>query len=883
MQQNQQLHLSVIWKRATGLQSLLFLIFLVTLNLTVLHAQQFIKMSVGSPATDVAASRSVNWIDYNSDGYLDLFVSRGKAGGQNNILYRNDGPPDFNLISMDTLIVSHDGKPSDGSSWGDIDNDGNLDLFVVNWYGINNMFYKNTGSGNFQQVTAGSFVNDGGYSETCSWGDYNNDGLLDLYVANSGGDLKEFLYKNLGNGQFQKITSGPLVNNAGTTRGVTWVDYDNDGDLDLFAVNENGENEFLYKNLLVETGVDSFAQITSGPLVNSGGSSWSASWGDYDNDGDLDVFITNWGNQTNFLFNNNGDGTFTRVYYAPLTSDAGSFATASWVDYDNDGDLDIFVTTAYTGFPSVVPSKCYLYKNMLAETGTISFARITSEALVNETGSWYGTSWGDYNEDGFMDVFVAGTMNENSTSMLYLNTGNTNHWLTIDCIGKFSNRSAIGARIKVKSVISGNPTWQMREIDGQSGYCGQTLQQHFGIGDATIVDSLKIEWPSGQRDIFTNVACNRHLTIVENDSTPPVLSHPQKGETSVNPGDTFRWDKTLSGAPYWIQVSTELTFSTGIVVDDSTVTDTMMSIPELLKGQYFWRVKSTRFIYSSSWSDTGDFVSGGALINYSAAKRWNLISIPFIPNDAGRSTLYPSSQSAAYKYSGNLYHATDTLIHGTGYWLRLPEDSNFQVVAFPIMNDTIDVTAGWNLIGSVSEPISALSVESDPPGILQSDFWSYATRYFVADSIFPSKGYWVKTSQSGKLILSAHAAASSAAGRHVLHSLELPPSPPFEESAPMEKKPESFALDQNYPNPFNPVTSLKYQLPVASKVTLRVFNSIGQEMATLIDAVQEAGYKSVDWDASLLASGIYFCRIEIAGIAEPARSFVQVRKMVLMK
>ncbi|MBP8917310.1 MAG: VCBS repeat-containing protein, partial [Chitinophagales bacterium] len=276
------------------------------LNIQIINAQYFTKITEGDIVNTLSDSRSCNWIDFNNDGWQDVQITNGKYPGENNLLYINNGDGTFETI-VSGAIVS-DLKPSDGATWADHDNDGDIDCFVVNWYGTDNLFYDNNGDETFTQVTVGTIVEDNGYSETASWGDFNNDSYLDIYVSNSGGTKKNYLYKNNGNGTFLKITEGDMVNDNDSTRSVNWVDYDMDGDADIFVTSEAYQHERLYRN----NGDETFTSITDNALVTDGGSTMSSSWGDIDNDGDLDVFLANdQGNDA--LFRNDGDNVFTKL------------------------------------------------------------------------------------------------------------------------------------------------------------------------------------------------------------------------------------------------------------------------------------------------------------------------------------------------------------------------------------------------------------------------------------------------------------------------------------------------------------------------------------------------------------------------------------------
>jgi len=446
---------------------------------------QFRKITSGAIVNDGENSVGCAWGDYDNDGDLDLFVANWVI--DNNFLYQNNGDGGFTRIIEGAIV---NGGDSFGSTWGDYDNDGDLDLFVAKRFRSDNLLYQNNDDGTFTKITSGDIVNDGGDSHGSSWGDYDNDGDLDLFVANF--SENNFLYQNNGDGSFARILEGAIVNDGGNSYGCSWADYDNDGDLDLFVANGHNQNNFLYQN----NGNGTLTKITDGPVVNDVGDSRGSSWGDYDNDGDLDLFVTG---ENNFLYQNNDDGSFTKITSGPVVNDAGDSRGSSWGDYDNDGDLDLFVTGENN----------FLYQN----NGDGSFTKITGGAIVNDGGNSLGSSWGDYDNDGDLDLFVANQGN----NFFYQNNGNGNNWIDIRLVGTVSNTAAIGAKVKVKATIKGKPIWQVQEISGQTGYLSQnSLNAEFGLGDATLIDSIRIEWPSGEVNTLTNVPVNQFMPVKEN-------------------------------------------------------------------------------------------------------------------------------------------------------------------------------------------------------------------------------------------------------------------------------------------------------------------------------------------------------------------------------
>ncbi len=473
-------------------------------------AEGLFKKVSGSQAVTVSTdSRSINWIDVNGDGVDDLFVSNGLEGGQDNELYINDGTGNFERITDDD-IVQDDGA-SDGATFADVDNDGDLDAFVVTWYGEINSFYRNNGDGTFTYEPENVSANIRTYSETAAWGDYDGDGFVDLYITNSSGDRENMLYRNLQNGQFERITSGAAVSGIELTRGANWVDFDGDGDLDLFATNENMQVNKLFRN---DNG-SQLSSTSSGALTTSRRSSMGASWGDIDNDGDLDVFITNSGSPTpdeNQLFRNEGNGIFQDITAEALSENGGCSFGSAFGDVDNDGDLDLVVANGFCAGAI----RNFLYLN----DGQGHFSPVEDLPSDFLTPCSFGTAFGDFNNDGFLDLAFANCKNNrNATTpknFLFENLTNHNNWLKVRLEGSTSNRSAIGAKVRVRATIGGEPVWQMREVTSQSGYCGQnSLTQHFGLADAAKADSIVIEWPSGNQQVIEGAFSNQQIYVAE--------------------------------------------------------------------------------------------------------------------------------------------------------------------------------------------------------------------------------------------------------------------------------------------------------------------------------------------------------------------------------
>ncbi len=514
----------------------------------VLFSQTFQQVEVGPVVEDGGDSRAVNWIDYDNDGDLDLFITNGLRDGQNNFFYENNGDQTFTKVT--DIAITQDNSASDGSTWGDIDNDGDLDLYVANWWGQRNKYYLNNGDKTFTEITGQNLNANNSYSETASWGDYDNDGFLDLLVANSDGNRRNFLFRNNGDNTFEKITDGSIVTDGRYTRDVDWIDINKDGFMDVYVTNEFGQNNSLYIN----NGNGTFEKNTELNIVNDSKNSWSSNWIDYDNDGDFDLFFTNWDNGNNSLYQNNGDGTFTEITEGDIVNDGGYSSGSDWGDVDNDGDLDLYVGNAFASGEA----DNFFYLN----NGDGTFTKVEDNST--QIGGWtYGVSFGDFDRDGYLDLGLAKCYDATENNALFLNaSGNLpveRNWVVIkldaDLVNSTNNRAGIGAIISVLAEINGEDVWQTRRIEGQNGYCGQNLEAHFGLGEAAEIKSVTVRWPNGLNQIYDNVEINKvnilkedvDLSVGDNDELKNEITLYQNYPNPFNPSTTINYSLPAAG------------------------------------------------------------------------------------------------------------------------------------------------------------------------------------------------------------------------------------------------------------------------------------------------------------------------------------------------
>ncbi len=529
--------------RTLGFTSV-FLTFLLfsSLLLPCLHLVDNRQISAGSRAdepttfTDEAADSglegvsmsNVAWGDYNGDGYQDLLLN-GKR------LFRCDGPPSWGFTEV---LATESGitAPCYSGIFADYDNDGDLDLFTTSSKGNRaDCLWRNEGDGSFFNATTESGISDSYETVATAWGDYNGDGYVDLYIGNyEDPDNMEarpdYLWKNNGDGSFSDVSNeaGIRAEEDQCTRGVAWADYDNDGDLDIYVANYRLDRNYLWEN----NGDGGFNEVAQDKGVEGEeddegqgnyGHSIGVSWGDYDNDGDLDMFVANLAHNNDpyrgplcdnsKLYRNDGAGagySFTNVIDEagienkdfPHDEDQ-LYSGPAWGDYDNDGDLDLYITQIYA---DISYAYSYLYRNN--DNGT--FTDVAVAAGVRVWDAW-AVSWCDYDQDGNLDLLVGGRDGSDSGENpkrvhLFRNNGESrNNWLTIDLkVGEGFETDINREAIGTRvKVIPNSGDVQIRELEGGTGTCATMNSFELEFGFDDYDGTVDVEVMWYQQDTIT--------------------------------------------------------------------------------------------------------------------------------------------------------------------------------------------------------------------------------------------------------------------------------------------------------------------------------------------------------------------------------------------
>lgn len=502
--------------------------------------------------------------DFNGDGLDDIFLASSRAGVEN-ALYKNRGGLRFENVAKRAGLANLNDADNvcSGALWFDYDNDGRLDLLVLRLG--RNLLFKNNGDETFADVTSSSGIGRKHQNAISAIAfDYDRDGDLDLLVggffadevdlfnltttrflplhgqmADNGGT--KTLYRNNGGGTFTDVTRGAGIKDTGFTTALGHGDYDNDGWQDFYVANDFGPDRLYHNN-----GNGTFTDVTEKDMGLDGRKGMNVEFGDYNNDGKLDIYVTNitepWFRECNMLWLNWGEDVFVDVSEETGTCDTGWGWGAKFLDFDNDGLLDLYVADGFISAGKEDYAKDvevwqeplrrgltmdFMDANIWPPIGNKSFAGYEANRLFHNEGDHVfremgkeagvdsrldgrGVALADFDNDGATDILVT---NSASPPLLYHNlVGRKSNWVEINLKGVRSNRHAIGARVKV---VAGALS-QIREVNCGNGYQAQSsLRLHFGLGRKTRIDLIEIKWPSGEVERLRNTRANRLLTVPE--------------------------------------------------------------------------------------------------------------------------------------------------------------------------------------------------------------------------------------------------------------------------------------------------------------------------------------------------------------------------------
>jgi hypothetical protein len=496
--------------------------------------------------------------DYDGDGFEDVFTTDSSASGKNR-LYHNNGNLTFTDVAEAAGVSNgnDDNNATADALWFDFNNDGKPDLFVVR-FGRSQLF-QNLGNGRFKEVTKQAGLDRYANAITAVAFDYDHDGYVDLFVgsyfqavnlfnpdtprffpesfetAQNGGGVT--LFRNNRNGTFTDMTEKAGLVQKGWTLDLGQGDADNDGWDDLYVSCDFGTDHFFHNK-----GDGTFEDLTEKAIGIDTKKGMNVDWADYDNDGLLDIFVTNitddYMREGNFLWHNNGNLTFSDVARETGTYDTGWGWGAKWFDYDNDGWLDLYVVNGWVsaGKDSYVPDIFAMITRPNVDfadarnwpvMGNKSLSGYQKKRLFhNEHGQMFkdeaprhgmdstldgrGVAIADFDNDGRLDVFVA---NASAEPKLYHNLlPKGPHWVQFQLQGTKSNRLAVGAQVRI---TAGGKTY-LSFVNGGNGFAGQsTLRVHFGLGKEQAVESAEVRWPSGLKEVYTGLAADKLYKFVE--------------------------------------------------------------------------------------------------------------------------------------------------------------------------------------------------------------------------------------------------------------------------------------------------------------------------------------------------------------------------------
>ncbi len=485
---------------------------------------------------DFPAQGGVAWFDHNLDGYPDIFLTGGLVS---DAFYVNDGDGTFTERTSEAgFLVMSDSAFTTGVVTGDIDNDGYREVFITTDNHDSNYLFYNNGDGTFTDISSSAGLLGVANSASACFGDYNKDGFLDLYVTNWCEEFspewqqpyfpttQNYFYVNNGDLSFSEMAVElGVADSTGCGLTASFTDFDNDGDVDLLVGNDFGPIPALSGNMLFQNQypLDYFSDVSNSYQMNEAMHSMGIAIGDYDEDDDLDYYITdiaddgffrNEGNSFSDVLINAGLENQQTLCLNGTQSEPVYGWSCGFLDYDNDSYLDLFVANGDIpiGYPHPCLDSCKLFRNNDLD-GT--FIDVSLAAGIGDTDMSRGSAFADFDGDGDQDILLCISdtiIGSEKNVRLFQNNQTTGNWLSIALKGTISNADAFGSRVEIMF----DNRKLIRECDGGSGFLSHNSSIiHFGLGSASVIDTVRVKWLSGQVDEYYSVGSNQHINIEE--------------------------------------------------------------------------------------------------------------------------------------------------------------------------------------------------------------------------------------------------------------------------------------------------------------------------------------------------------------------------------
>ncbi len=460
----------------------------------------------------VSFSSGLSIVDYDGDGRDDIFITRRN---RNNQLFKNNGDGSFMDVAetagLDFVGMSYQ------SIWADYDGDGDMDCYLTLGDEPDRL-YQNQGDGTFTNVAASAGIAVSALPASAIWGDVNGDDLLDLFVFNI--DADDVFFLNMGDGTFTDYSPTAGIAQNRLTMGGTFIDFDQDGDLDLYLSHDGEEGNFMYEN----DGEGHFTDVTEALSMHTKSEAMGVSVGDFNNDGWPDLFLTN--RLENFLFRNNEGKSFTEIGAEAGVDDTGMGWGVSWLDFDNDGLLDLYVAndSYYSDHPNL------LYRNR----GDEIFEIMDSEAAIASEKGSFSTAIADLDQNGFPELLVANRGNVDRAELFVNEVENEHHWVVFRLSREAPGLPTIGAQVRVVTNLATHTRYL---FSGTSWAADDSKALLFGLGAAESISKVTVRWPNGESMEYQGIDFDKSYNLSDQGNATELSYEIAPLQVEDNPGD----------------------------------------------------------------------------------------------------------------------------------------------------------------------------------------------------------------------------------------------------------------------------------------------------------------------------------------------------------